>query len=424
MKITCQSCQSKYTVSDERVQGKTVKIRCRKCGATILVSSSGATTSTSVTAEPDSLPPGDGGQTFQVNVSEGDQRTMSLAEVIAAYNSATITAETYVWAEGMGDWQPLGQVDVIVAALHNPSAMASSPAMSATAEPAAVTAMPEPAAAEPAPRAAARREAGQRPDLFGSGRSAPMPSAEEIATSAPAFNGSAGGAARATTGQRDENSMLFSLSALTAKAPSSGASGKGSNMDDSGLIDLKAIANSINGPKPVATELALPHDGGLFPLAPPPVAAAAAAAPVAIPTTPPPAPSKAPIFIGVGIAVVALAAVGVFFATKNGGTPVPPVETATQQAAPPPVVTTTEPVPTAAPTPTAEASAAPTASAVAKGGKVIPRSGGGGGVKAGGGTGASTPPPASTPTTPPPPKKDKCGCAPGDLMCAMKCSAK
>jgi predicted Zn finger-like uncharacterized protein len=421
MKITCQSCQSKYTVSDERVQGKTVKIRCRKCGATILVSSGGASMSTSVTAEPDSMPPGaDGAQTYQVNIAEGDQRTMSLAEVLAAYNSTAITAETYVWTEGMGDWLPLGQVEAIVAALHNPSAMAAPPEMSAMAAPAADTAMAEPAAAEPlVPRAAARREAGQRPDLFGSGRSAPMPSAEEIATSAPAFNG--GAAARSTTGQRDENSMLFSLSALTAKAPSGGGSGKASSLDDSGLIDLKALANSMGAPKPAASELALPHDGGLFPLAPPPINAAAAA-PVAIPTTPPPAASKAPIFIGVGIAVAALAAVGVFFATRDGGTPVAPVETTTQQAATPPVATTAEPVPTAAPTASAEASAAPTTTAVAKGGKVPPR--GGGGAKAGGGAGGSTPPPASTPTTPPPPKKDKCGCAPADLMCAMKCSAK
>ena len=37
MKITCQSCQSKYNVADEKVQGKIVKIRCRKCGATIVV---------------------------------------------------------------------------------------------------------------------------------------------------------------------------------------------------------------------------------------------------------------------------------------------------------------------------------------------------------------------------------------------------
>jgi len=41
MKITCQSCQSKYNVADEKVQGKIVKIRCRKCGATIVVNGTG-----------------------------------------------------------------------------------------------------------------------------------------------------------------------------------------------------------------------------------------------------------------------------------------------------------------------------------------------------------------------------------------------
>src|SRR5829696_6846426 len=116
MKITCQSCQSKYTVSDEKIQGKTVKIKCRKCGATILVNSGGVTTSANggAPAEPDSLSGAtEGGQTFLVNVAEGDQRSMTLQEIIAAYNSASITAETYVWADGMGDWQPLGQVDVV-----------------------------------------------------------------------------------------------------------------------------------------------------------------------------------------------------------------------------------------------------------------------------------------------------------------------
>ena len=41
MKITCQSCQSKYNVADEKVEGKIVKIRCRKCGATIVVNGTG-----------------------------------------------------------------------------------------------------------------------------------------------------------------------------------------------------------------------------------------------------------------------------------------------------------------------------------------------------------------------------------------------
>src|SRR5262245_24173435 len=113
MKITCQSCQSKYTVSDDKVQGKTVKIKCRKCGATILVNSGGATTSTGGgVADPVSVSTGgDGASSYLVNVAEGDQRSMSMAEVVAAYNGSVITADTYVWADGMGDWQPLGQVE-------------------------------------------------------------------------------------------------------------------------------------------------------------------------------------------------------------------------------------------------------------------------------------------------------------------------
>ena len=42
MKITCQACQSKYTIADDKIQGKVAKIRCRKCGATVLVDASTA----------------------------------------------------------------------------------------------------------------------------------------------------------------------------------------------------------------------------------------------------------------------------------------------------------------------------------------------------------------------------------------------
>ena len=57
MKITCQSCQSKYTVSDEKVQGRTVKIKCRKCGATILVNSAGGSMANGI-ADPESTAAG------------------------------------------------------------------------------------------------------------------------------------------------------------------------------------------------------------------------------------------------------------------------------------------------------------------------------------------------------------------------------
>ena len=434
MKITCQTCQSKYTVSDEKVQGKTVKIKCRNCGATILVNSSGATTTAAGAGEPVSIltSAGELGVSFLVNVAEGDQRTMSLIEVVEAYNSSVVTAETYVWSDGMGDWQPLGQVESIVSALNSGAAAAApEPAAYAAPEPAPYAAAPFAAAAapfavaaaptyqpaaEPSHRAAARRDTSRRgPDLFGGGMAA-----EEVATSAPAFNGRAP-SPMASSGQREENSMLFSLSALTAKAAPSGmgsfsSSKTSASGEDSGLIDLKALADGAGSNAPSHY---VPDHAGLFPLGAPQVAAPVMTAPAAMMSMAPPPASKAPIFIGVGIAVAALAIVGAFFAMK-GSDPPPVVATETAPTAaptPPPVV---EPPPTAtavAAAPTASASAA-----VATAGKAPVRGGGGKAPTAGAGkTGGG----ATTPTaTPPPVKKSSCGCAAGDLLCAMKCSAK
>ncbi|MFS8068942.1 MAG: GYF domain-containing protein, partial [Byssovorax sp.] len=433
--------QSKYTVSDEKVQGKTVKIKCRKCGATILVNSSGATTTAAGAGEAVSVSTSAGelGVSFLVNVAEGDQRTMSLVEVVEAYNSSVVTAETYVWSDGMGDWQPLGQVESIVSALNSGAAAAApEPAAYAAPEPAPYAAAPYAAAAAPAaaaaapyavaaaptsqpaaesaPRAAARRDTSRRgPDLFGGGMAA-----EEVATSAPAFNGRAP-SPMASSGQREENSMLFSLSALTAKAAPSGMGSSSSKTsasgEDSGLIDLKALADGAGSNAPSNY---VPDHAGLFPLGAPQVAAPVMTAPAAMMSVAPPPASKAPIFIGVGIAVAALAIVGAFFAMK-GSDPPPVVATETAPTAaptPPPVV---EPPPTAtavvaAPTASASAAVATAVKAPIRsgGGKATPTAGTG---KAGGG--------ATTPTaTTPPVKKSSCGCAAGDLLCAMKCSAK
>lgn len=435
MKITCQSCQSKYTVSDEKVQGKTVKIKCRKCGATILVNSGGVTTS--APTDPVSLSTGgaaDGGASYLLNVAEGDQRSMTLPEIVAAYQSSVITADTYVWADGMGDWQPLGQVDAIVAALNSPSAPAPAPYAAPAAEPAYPA-----AAAEPEHRSAARRDPGRGArDLFGN--------QEPAAPSAPAYNGSAQAAApRAMPaappgGQRggEENSMLFSLSALTAKPATSSApkATTARDREDSGIIDLKALAAAaaVQSAAPHAPEHAafLP-DGGLFPLGAPlaPSGSANAAPPVVSPSMPPPK-SKTPIFLGFGGVVAVAAIVGAFVFMRGGGPPPSPTPAttdtsataATTAAAAPSTAVSAEPSALASASASADPSASP--SAVAKAGKGGKGGPGKGGAPAGkGGAAAPAAPAAAAPAAAAPaPKKSSCGCAAGDLMCAMKCSAK
>ena len=37
MKISCATCSANYSLADEKVAGRSFKIRCRKCGTPIVV---------------------------------------------------------------------------------------------------------------------------------------------------------------------------------------------------------------------------------------------------------------------------------------------------------------------------------------------------------------------------------------------------
>ncbi len=37
MRFSCENCQAKYQVADEKVAGKTIRMKCRKCGHAIEV---------------------------------------------------------------------------------------------------------------------------------------------------------------------------------------------------------------------------------------------------------------------------------------------------------------------------------------------------------------------------------------------------
>lgn len=450
MKITCHSCAAKYTVSDEKVQGKTVKMKCRKCGATIVV---GGAASAGEGAGDDAgvdLPAG----SYLVNVTDGDQRTMQLAEIVEAYNQGVVTGDTYVWADGMSDWQALSENDAIVAALN---AAAGAPAAEAPAAaayggtngtngnhaydapyaaPAATSpaygsggdvfgGSPAYAASESNRPAAARKDAGRKSgDLFGGGGGG---------YDAP---GLAPAASSSGTGKRDENSVLFSLSALTATSgpPSRPVGGATTaTKEDSGLIDLKALAASA-APAPAEAQAAPAIDAvGLFPLGAPiaaPTPAPMAMGPASLAPAQPQKRSPLPLVLGGLVAVAAI--VGVFFvvrgsaeqtptATAAANTPPPPTATATETAAAtaePSASALADAADSASAEPSASASAAPVA--VAKGGGYK----GGGAKPAGTAKGGSTAAaPAGTSKPPSGGAKGPCSHCGSDLHCAMKCSA-
>lgn len=197
MKIACQSCGAKYTIADEKVSGKTVKIKCKKCGATVVV---------------DGHAQADGGQGYgneaagadewTVSVADDDQRTLTTPQIVEEYRNGVVTPDTFVWREGMAEWQALGEVAEL-ASLCGGAAQAAEPAPQPFA---AAQGGGYAMAASPAPAAAAVRKRGQSVDLFGSGGGG----GGMEAAPAPGVGNSA------HIGERNENSVLFSLSALTA----------------------------------------------------------------------------------------------------------------------------------------------------------------------------------------------------------------
>ncbi|HEX2878715.1 MAG TPA: DUF4339 domain-containing protein, partial [Polyangiaceae bacterium] len=396
---------------------------------------------------------------YSVDLGDHDQRTMSVAQLRAAFGQGSVTGDTFVWADGMADWQRIADVPDLFNQLSPTGASAA-------------------VAADPftTPRASiSTKERSSAADLFGGIESAG--SEEDVTTSAPEPAPLAPAPqAAAATGARNESSVLFSLSALTGGAPPAG-SAKAAPMatpsaplapaaprraatqqsrDDSGLIDLKALSTAVNAPGGSDA-----FGGGVSPLGLGPPALAPLGMPMggsplggglggmnAVPAADDldmrrSSGGKGPMIIGAAILIVGLAAVGVFAmrggeetaassspaATPVVETPRAPAAAATAEpkkeepikaeeatAAPPPTGTA---APAAAPAAKAPTSTASRPSTTTK----RPSTSTASTPKAS--EPAAAPAPAPKAAEPAPaPKKAKCNCKPTDLLCAMKCSSK
>jgi predicted Zn finger-like uncharacterized protein len=270
MKITCQACQAKYTIADEKVVGKVVKIRCKKCGASIVVNGNEPSTGASSSGPPAALSasPGDRGVqgSWTVNVGDGDQRTMTDAEIVAAYRSGVVGDDTFCWKEAMPDWLPLQEISGLAAACAAEAPAAAAPAPAETNLPstmidpsiAAVGAGAAPrlpprastrpatkdgngslAGPPPAATVAARRTGGRgtAADLFsGAARAG---GEDEVMTSAPTGVPQPHDDGQKPTGARNENSVLF---ALNDKGAAPQPTTMPATNEASGLIDIRQLS--------------------------------------------------------------------------------------------------------------------------------------------------------------------------------------
>lgn len=247
MKITCPSCGSKYAIADDKVRGRRVKVRCKSCSEPIIVDgSSGDQELEATRAEPvftgqSSAPPA--GDVWSVNLSDTDQRSMTTNEIVAAYGSGVLN-DAYVWKEGMGDWVPLASAPDLAPYLSGPQHSAPANEPSGLGSPFHV---PD-RAAEPA-RVSGGRTRG-RADLFGGIAHAGSEEEALAAASVPPSSSES-----RMTGQRNENSVLFSLDALKAgvdaprPAPARGGGPAPASKDDkASLDDIMSLGGGSSNP--------------------------------------------------------------------------------------------------------------------------------------------------------------------------------
>ncbi|MBA2661246.1 MAG: zinc-ribbon domain-containing protein [Bradymonadaceae bacterium] len=106
MKIVCGSCGAKYSIADEKVQGKVFKIRCKKCSDVIVVKGT-ADGADSEEAESDfgAAYGGSEGASEWYVVIDGEQvGPITPEEVEAYFTVGQLSAESYVWREGLENW--------------------------------------------------------------------------------------------------------------------------------------------------------------------------------------------------------------------------------------------------------------------------------------------------------------------------------
>ncbi len=271
MKIVCDSCGAKYSIADEKVAGKIFKIRCKKCSSVLEVR--GDQTGAHPFDEA-SAPQHQGGEAAWYIVVDGEQKgplpPIELSQLVA---KGSIGLSSYVWQEGFDDWKVAGDVPELAQVF---GAAAARPKSS---QAAADDTLSFGTGGDLFSDRDGREPTGEidtNSNMFAGFDESPTPtesqdsplaavSRDSAATATGAgFGGGAVGASapQRMTGQRNENSVLFSLtnlqqlasrggslaeSASISSQPPASASALGASQaagGGSGLIDIRALAKS------------------------------------------------------------------------------------------------------------------------------------------------------------------------------------
>ncbi len=144
MKFVCDRCQTRYSIADEKVRQKILRIRCKTCGNVIVVQGERVTASLAGPAALPRLPVGQakgaaaepakravpppppsptssasdpaplgGGVEWYVSISGAQAGPLSRADAAKRIATAKAGQPVHVWKDGMAAWKPAREVSVI-----------------------------------------------------------------------------------------------------------------------------------------------------------------------------------------------------------------------------------------------------------------------------------------------------------------------
>jgi len=115
MKVECAACQAKYQIPDERVAGRKLKIRCRKCGGAIIVRGDQLVAPVEETTQ--QAPSGYGDGEWHVSLDGNQHGPYATTQMASMLRNGQLAWDAHIWRDGYSDWRTAGDSDTLVRAV-------------------------------------------------------------------------------------------------------------------------------------------------------------------------------------------------------------------------------------------------------------------------------------------------------------------
>ena len=256
MKFLCDRCKTRYSIGDDRVRGKILKIRCKNCANVITVregmnaadeapavdrrmrpttaapiaaasAPAGSALASAFVAQMTTKPPAALEEEWYVSIDGDQQGPFSLAEAQKWIAGKAFDADLHCWSEGFDDWLPVDKVSHFRNLRKKP-------------QPA-----PRPVA-PPLPRVAQ-----------------PRPAAEDLSEPKPLFAATMASLEKSTATPSLGPAPGFGLPAVTTpKTPANGVVAKANGTGSASVPRVVTAKSSGSGPARPGTQQGVGHNQG------------------------------------------------------------------------------------------------------------------------------------------------------------------